>query len=71
MNDPYLYPGTNTLKNRFDVKNPQKLQELESAYCYLRLNQPFPPEILIMNILKPYINTCLVMYTPGRGKKGL
>lgn len=43
MSDPYLYPGTNTLKNHFNVKDPIALQELESAHYYIQLNKPFPP----------------------------
>lgn len=42
MSDPYLYPGTNTLKNYFNIKDPEALQELESAYYYINLNKPFP-----------------------------
>lgn len=42
MSDPYLYPGTNTLKNHFNIKDPEALQELESAYYYINLNKPFP-----------------------------
>jgi cell filamentation protein len=42
MRDPYLYPGTQTLINRFSIKDPERLQELESAYYHIKLNQPVP-----------------------------
>jgi len=42
MKDPFLYPGTKTLINLFNIKDPEKLQELESAYYHVRLNQLCP-----------------------------
>ena len=37
MEDPYLIPGTQTLINKFGIRNAEKLQDLESA-IYIRLN---------------------------------
>lgn len=42
MSDPYLYPGTNTLINRFNVTDPKQLQAIESQYYYIRSIKPLP-----------------------------
>jgi cell filamentation protein len=36
--DPYVYPGTNVLINRFDVRDRDRLDEIEAAYTSLRLS---------------------------------
>lgn len=37
MVDPYLYPGTNTLINKFQIQDAKKLQDLEAAFYRLRV----------------------------------
>ena len=39
MRDPYLYPNTNILKNKHNVKNEKDLEEMEAEYTSLRLKQ--------------------------------
>ena len=39
MKDPYLYPQTTTLINRFDEQDEQRLDEIEADYTGLRLRQ--------------------------------
>jgi len=39
MKDPYLYPDSETLINRFDEQNEQRLAEIEAAYTAFRLRQ--------------------------------
>lgn len=39
MYDPYLYPNSNILKNKFGVKNEKDLNEMEAEYTSLRLKQ--------------------------------
>jgi cell filamentation protein len=36
--DPYLYGGTNVLRNKFDIKDPSVLEEMEAEYTSLRLS---------------------------------
>jgi cell filamentation protein len=36
--DPYVYPGTNVLVNRFDVRDQSRLDEIEAAYTSLKLS---------------------------------
>lgn len=37
MIDPYVYPGTNILKNKFDIQDVQKLYETERAVTMFKL----------------------------------
>ena len=37
MPDPYLYPNTNVLKNKFDIKDADKLSEVENDLVYIKL----------------------------------
>lgn len=39
MRDPYLYPGTEILKNLLGIMDSKKLQEAESDYVTLRLSE--------------------------------
>jgi cell filamentation protein len=39
MKDPYLYPNSDVLINRFDERNEQRLAEIEAAYTAFRLRQ--------------------------------
>ncbi len=39
MTDPYVYPGTNILKNRLDLVDAEELRRLESAVYSLRAGQ--------------------------------
>ena len=36
--DPYLYPGTTTLINKFGIRDQKKLDEVEANYTSLRLS---------------------------------
>ena len=36
--DPYLYPGTTTLINKFGIRDQEKLDEIEANYTSLRLS---------------------------------
>jgi len=44
--DPYVYPGTETLRNRYGVRDPDQLARLEAQATYARLaelaEQPLP-----------------------------
>lgn len=40
--DPYVYPGTNTLINKFDIKDSNKLQELEAIFFLSKKSDPLP-----------------------------
>jgi len=40
--DPYLYPGTKTLINNFEVKDPDKLSVLENKIFHIAFLQPLP-----------------------------
>lgn len=35
--DPYVYPGTNVLKNHFDIRQAEPLAEVETAATFVRL----------------------------------
>ncbi len=37
MSDPYLYPKTNTLINKFDIKDAARLAEVENDLVYIKL----------------------------------
>lgn len=39
MLDPYLYSGMNVLKNKFNIKNQDDLDEMEAEYTSFRLKQ--------------------------------
>lgn len=38
--DPYLYPGTETLKNRFGVQDPKALSKIERTVTAARMREP-------------------------------
>lgn len=38
MKDPYLYEGTNVLKNLFDIHDGQKLDSVESGYAIINID---------------------------------
>jgi cell filamentation protein len=38
--DPYVYPGTNVLKNNLDIRNTDELQRAEIAITRTRIMQP-------------------------------
>jgi cell filamentation protein len=40
--DPYVYPSTQTLRNNFDIRDPDRLQEVEVEYSQQRLTEPAP-----------------------------
>lgn len=40
--DPYCYPGTTVLRNRFDIRNEQILGDLESELTTARADEPLP-----------------------------
>jgi cell filamentation protein len=39
MSDPYLYPGTETLKNLFDERDEEKLKAIEADYTSFRIRE--------------------------------
>jgi cell filamentation protein len=39
MNDPYVYPGTETLKNLFDERDDERLKEVEADYTGFRIRE--------------------------------
>lgn len=41
--DPYVYPSTTTLINKFNIKDSSKLQVLEGIYFALKNSEPLPP----------------------------
>ena len=40
--DPYTYPGTNTLRNRFGIKNSARLAKVEAVLTKQRMSEPLP-----------------------------
>ncbi|MES2905295.1 MAG: Fic family protein [Pseudomonadota bacterium] len=40
--DPYCYPGTTVLRNRFDIHDEQVLEDLESELTTARAEEPLP-----------------------------
>ena len=39
MHDPYLYEGTDVLKNRLNIRDKRLLDEAESDYIVFRLKE--------------------------------
>lgn len=39
MTDPYLYPGTEVLKNKYEIRNEKTLNEMEAEFTSFRLKQ--------------------------------
>jgi cell filamentation protein len=39
MNDPYVYPGTETLKNLFGERDEERLKEIEADYTGFRIRE--------------------------------
>ncbi len=39
MQDPYLYPGTDLLKNKLNIKDSDQLSSAEADFCSLRLRE--------------------------------
>lgn len=37
--DPYIYPGTNVLKNRREILDPERLQEFETSASARRVRE--------------------------------
>ncbi len=50
--DPYVYPGTQTLINRFDIRDAEELQRIESANFILKQHDPLPQGNLDFDHLK-------------------
>ncbi|KRB80629.1 adenosine monophosphate-protein transferase [Sphingomonas sp. Root710] len=44
--DPYCYPGTTVLRNRFDIRDEQVLEDLESELTTARADEPLPEGVL-------------------------
>lgn len=38
--DPYTYPGRNTLRNRFGIKNSARLAKVEAVFANQRMSEP-------------------------------
>ena len=43
MEDPYVYPGTDILKNKLNIKDADELQDVEKKLVAIRSKQGFPP----------------------------
>lgn len=39
MNDPYLYDNVNILKNKFNIKDKEILNQMEAEFTNLRIKQ--------------------------------
>ena len=39
MKDPYLYDGEEVLKNKLDIHNQEKLEQLETGYAIFGINE--------------------------------
>lgn len=39
MRDPYLYPDSEVLKNLADIRDEQKLKDMEADYTLYRLSE--------------------------------
>lgn len=50
--DPYVYPGTDVLINKFDIRDPRKLEELEIAFHIIKAQEPLPEGDLDYSHLK-------------------
>lgn len=50
--DPYVYPGTSTLINKFNVQDSDKLQELEALFFLSKKSEPLPTGIFDYTHLK-------------------
>ena len=42
MADPYLYPGTDILINKLDIRDAKKLQDAEALIFFVKMNEPIP-----------------------------
>lgn len=40
--DPYVYPGTGVLRNKFDIRDPARLMKEEQEYVSFRIRQGVP-----------------------------
>ena len=63
--DPYVYPNTHTLINHFDIKDPEKLQELEGEFFAKNAKKPLPIGNFDYAHLKAIHYFFLVKYTLG------
>lgn len=50
--DPYVYPGTNTLINKLNIKDPKKLHEIEGVFFLSKKSEPLPKGNFDYNHLK-------------------
>ena len=39
MKDPYLYDGEEILKNKLDIHNQEKLEQVETGYAIFGINE--------------------------------
>lgn len=39
MNDPYVYEGTNVLKNKLNIKDEKALNQAETAYALFAIDE--------------------------------
>ena len=70
MKDPYVYEGTNVLKNKLDIKDEATLEKAESDFVGLAANRLRHSDFVIENIqdgLKKFINFCFLTYMIGQG----
>ncbi len=72
-NDPYVDPGTDVLRNRFDVRDPLELARRERNITSLRLAELGHggcPEPTISPTYGHSTTTSSTSSTPGRGSCG-
>ena len=68
MPDPYTYPGTNILINKFDIRDGQLLTEKENDLVYINLvtaEQYLSGKEFTVDLLKSYIIICLEIFMSG------
>ena len=41
--DPYVYPGTHTLKNKLNIRDADLLEQVELKIFTARASEPLPP----------------------------
>lgn len=44
--DPLCYPGTDVLRNKLDIQDPDELAQFELSMFLIRADEPFPPGAL-------------------------
>lgn len=69
--DPYVYPDTAVLINKFNIQDGTKLQELEGILFAVQSSEPLPEGKFDYCSLKAIHHHLLMMFMAGRVKSGL